>query len=183
MLIPMSNRKPNYLAGFRLRDFQSELFRRRSDWPLAEAAAKFNVQIRTIRNWVKAVGLQFPSENGGPGVDIIRQGERSVIRVKSAPLDVSPQLLDHAVLSMAGRLLGFGDGTALDDSMRRLQQGLLTTPDERGEFIADSDPALLRLIENRFAIFRDGARFAWSCGLSPIPTNTCRSGNGIFRAP
>ena len=145
-----------YRATKRLHTFRDQLFTRKQPWEIIEAAVEFGVSVKTIRHWVQVLGGLFPGENGEPGVLVERNGRRSVIRVLPGSLGVSPQLVDHAAIVLAKRMLDFAVDTSIDGGLARIQDGLLQSVDEEGNFLAAEEQGLLRQLDRKFVNYRLG---------------------------
>ena len=152
----------DYVA--RLNEFERELFSRRTGWAIQDAAEQFEVDRKTIRNWVKRLGKIYPSEKGGPAV-VVRN---SVISVKAASLAVTPRAIDYAALALAKRLMGFAAGSAVADGIDQLRNALAESVDERGDSVDTRDLTRLNNLDKKFAVFSVGVPKYESAVLNPI---------------
>ncbi len=114
------SRKATYDSGRRLARFMAELPRRPRGWEYEDIQRTLGVSRRTVLRYVEACKKEFVDDEGKPLVEVVRSGERSVVRFKNP--DEAPGGTGWEVLSLffSLRLARVLDGTVVAEMADQL---------------------------------------------------------------
>ena len=121
----MTSREPNFATALRMLDLLLALDQRHYGWPVAEAAEALEVDPRTIKRYVRALGTRLVMEDGRPAVRIVHHDRQPCIVVSRPILQFEAGLADQASLYL-GRcfLQAFLPGSGLDSGLEELRKEL-----------------------------------------------------------
>ncbi len=121
----MTNRKPTFGTALRMIDLLLALDQRRYSWPVDEAAEELEVDPRTIKRYVEALGTRLVTEDGRPAVEIKHRGRQPCIVVNRPVLTLEPGVYDYAAMHLAkGVLEMFVPDSLMHESLERLTRDL-----------------------------------------------------------
>ena len=119
----MTSREPNFATALRMVDLLLALDQRHYGWPVSEAAATLEVDPRTVKRYVRALGTRLVTEDGRPAVTIVHRGRQPCIVVTRPILRFEACVLDQAALYLGSCFVkAFLPGSSMEQGLEQLRE-------------------------------------------------------------
>ena len=153
----MSNRKPTFSAALRMIDLILELDQRRYDWPVRDAAEALEVDPKTIKRYVDALGKRLLTTDGQPAVVIRSIDRRPHICVQGPMLTLDSQTYDYVSVFLASRFLDFlPKESVLLEGLEKMAEAMFGSIREN----APGRKGVLERFSQKFSVFHTGQHLA-----------------------
>lgn len=153
----MSNRKPTFSAALRMIDLILELDQRRYDWPVQEAARTLEVDPKTIKRYVDALGKRLITSDGQPAISIRAINRRPHICVNGPMLSLDSRTYDYVSVFLASRFLDFlPKDSILLDGLEKMAEAMFGSIREN----APARQGVLERFSQKFSVFHTGQHMA-----------------------